>query len=58
MLGIARQMAQKMAEERFEAHEKELTVLRDLVVATCKNVERMSEDLQVLRKNGTKVSRC
>lgn len=35
-------------EESFEAHEKELSVLKDLVIATCKNVERMADDLKEL----------
>lgn len=37
-----------MTKERFEAQEKELAVLKELVVTTCRNVERMSSNLREL----------
>lgn len=39
---------QKMTEERFEAQEKELAVLKELVVTTGRNVERISCGLRKL----------
>lgn len=46
--GITRKMAQKMTVERFEAQEKELAILKELVVTTYRNVERISNDLREL----------